>query len=59
MERLLEAVAGDLGVVTTEFPYIAPFRTCSIGSRTVAYIPQADWDALPPDVYPVCSAADR
>ena len=52
IERLLEAVAGDLGVVTTEFPY-RPVPNLQFWFADVAYIPQADWDALPPDVYPV------
>lgn len=52
IERLLEAVAGDRGVVTTEFPY-RPVPNLQYWFADVAYIPQADWDALPPDEYPV------
>jgi len=51
-ERLLEAAAGDFGVVTTEFPY-RPVPNLQYWFADVAYIPQADWDALPPDAYPV------
>lgn len=52
LERPLEAAAGDFGVVTTEFPY-RPVPNLQYWFADVAYIPQADWDALPPDVYPV------
>jgi Uma2 family endonuclease len=52
IERLLEAVAGDQGVVTIEFPY-RPVPNLQYWFADVAYIPQADWDALPPDEYPV------
>src|SRR5580704_4102545 len=52
IERLLETAAGSRGVVTTEFPY-RPVPNLQYWFADVAYIPQADWDALPPDVYPV------
>jgi Uma2 family endonuclease len=52
IERLLEAVSGDFGVVTTEFLY-RPVPNLQYWFADVAYIPQADWDALPPDVYPL------
>jgi Uma2 family endonuclease len=52
MERLIEAVAGDRGVVTTEFPY-RPVPNLQFWFADVAYIPKPDWDALPPDDYPI------
>lgn len=52
IERLLEFVANDRGVVTTEFPY-RPVQNLQYWFADVAYIPQADWDALPPDEYPI------
>ena len=52
IERLLEQVAGDRGVVTTEFPY-RPVPNLQFWFADVAYIPKADWDALPPHEYPV------
>ncbi len=52
IERLLETAAGNRGVVTTEFPY-RPVLNLQYWFADVAYIPQADWDALPPDEYPV------
>ena len=52
IERLLETAASDRGVVTTEFPY-RPVLNLQYWFADVAYIPQADWDALPPDEYPV------
>jgi Uma2 family endonuclease len=54
IERLLEALAGDRGVVTTEFPY-SPVVNLQYWVADVAYIPQADWDALPPNDYPIYS----
>ncbi len=54
IERLLETAAEDFGVVTTEFPY-RPVPNLQYWFADVAYIPQADWDALPPDVYPIYS----
>ena len=52
IERLLEALAGDRGVVTTEFPY-RPQLNLQYWVADVAYIPQADWDALPLNDYPI------
>jgi Uma2 family endonuclease len=52
IERLLETAAGDRGVVTTEFPY-RPVRNLQYWFADVAYLPQAAWDALPPDEYPI------
>lgn len=56
IERLLEALAGDRGVVTIEFPY-RPLINLQYWVADVAYIPQADWDALPPNDYPVYAPA--
>jgi len=52
IEHLLESAAGERGVVTTEFPY-RPAPNLQYWFADVAYIPQADWDALPPDEYPI------
>jgi len=52
IERLLESLAGDRGVVATEFPY-RPEPNLQYWFADVAYIPKADWDALPPDEYPI------
>lgn len=52
LERLLETVAGDHGVVTIEFPY-RPVPNLQYWFADVAYIPRADWEALPPDEYPI------
>ena len=52
IERLLESVTGNRGVVTIEFPY-RPVPNLQYWFADVAYIPQADWDALPSDEYPV------
>ena len=43
---------GEQGVVTTEFSY-RPVLNLQFWFADVAYIPKADWDALPPDEYPV------
>jgi len=52
IERLLESLAGDRGVVATGFPYrSAP--NLQYWFADVAYIPKADWDGLPPDSYPI------
>jgi Uma2 family endonuclease len=51
IERLLEAVAGELGVVAVEFPY-RPMVNLQFWFADVAYIPRAEWDALPADDYP-------
>jgi len=52
IEHLLETAAGDRGVVTIEFPY-RPVSNLQYWFADVAYIPKADWEALPPDDYPV------
>jgi Uma2 family endonuclease len=52
IERLLESLAGERGVVATEFPY-RPVPNLQYWFADVAYIPQADWDALPPNEYPI------
>ena len=54
LERLLEAVGGGFGVVTIEFPY-RPVPNLQYWFADVAFIPHADWDALPPDEYPIYS----
>ncbi|SRR6266567_261908 len=56
IERLLETLAGALGVVTIEFPY-RPVINLQYWFADVAYVPQADWDALPPNDYPVYAPA--
>ncbi len=52
IERLLETLAETRGVVSTEFPY-RPASDFEYWVADVAYVPQADWDALPPDDYPI------
>jgi Uma2 family endonuclease len=52
IEKLLESLAGDHGVVATEFPY-RPVPNLQYWFADVAYIPKADWDALPPNEYPI------
>lgn len=52
IERLLEDRVGKRGVVTTEFPY-RPGLNLQFWVADVAYVPRADWVALPPDEYPV------
>lgn len=52
LERLLETLAAERGVVTIEFPY-RPASNLQYWFADVAYIPQRDWDALPPNEYPV------
>jgi len=52
IERLLENLAGTRGVVTTEFPY-RPVLNLQYWAADVAYVPQPDWDALPPNDYPI------
>ncbi len=54
IERLLETLAGERGVVTIEFPY-RPVVNLQFWFADVAYVPRTDWDALPPDEYPVYS----
>jgi Uma2 family endonuclease len=52
IEQLLEALAAERGTVTIEFPY-RPVLNLQFWFADVAYIPKSDWDALPPDEYPV------
>ncbi len=56
IEHLLESLAGDRGVVTIEFPY-RPAPNLQYWFADVAYIPRADWDAMPPNDYPVYAPA--
>jgi Uma2 family endonuclease len=56
IERLLEALAGERGVVTIEFPY-RPVVNLQYWFADVAYLPKPNWDALPPDDYPRYSPA--
>src|SRR5262245_7473500 len=49
---LLAALDGSRGIVATEFPY-RPFPNLQYWVAGVAYVPKADWDALPQDEYPV------
>jgi Uma2 family endonuclease len=48
----LEALAGDRGTVTIEFPH-RPVLNLQFWFADVAYIPTVEWNALPPDEYPV------
>jgi Uma2 family endonuclease len=52
IERLIERATGDRGVVTTEFPY-RPGRNLQFWVADVAWMPQSEWDAIPPNDYPV------
>ena len=52
IEILLEALAGESGVVATEYPY-RPVINLQFWFADVAYVLQADWDAMPPDNYQV------
>ena len=54
IEGLLEGLAGVRGIVTIEFPY-RPVLNLQYWFADVAYIPKAEWDALPPNEYPVYS----
>ena len=56
IERLLETLAGERGVVTIEFPY-RPVPNLQYWFADVAYVPRADWDAMPPNDYPVYAPA--
>ncbi|HUI53574.1 MAG TPA: Uma2 family endonuclease [Bryobacteraceae bacterium] len=56
IERLLEAAAGGRGVVAVEFPY-RPVPNLQYWFADVAFVLQADWDALPPNEYPVYAPA--
>jgi Uma2 family endonuclease len=52
IERLLEALAGDRGVVVVEFPY-RPVVNLQYWFADVAYLSKADWDSLPANEYPI------
>ena len=52
IERLMETAAGDRGVIATEFPH-RPVQNLQYWFADVAYSPQVDWEALPPDEYPI------
>jgi len=56
IEHLLESLAGERGVVTIEFPY-RPAPNLQYWFADVAYIPRVDWDAMPPNDYPVYAPA--
>jgi Uma2 family endonuclease len=56
IEQLLESLAGERCVVTIEFPY-RPVVNLQYWVADVACILRADWDALPPDEYPVYAPA--
>jgi len=56
IEHLLETLAGERGVVTIEFPY-RPAPNLQFWFADVAYIPRSEWDALPPNDYPVYAPA--
>lgn len=56
IEHLLESLAGARGVVTIEFPY-RPAPNLQYWFADVAYIPHAEWDAMPPNDYPVYAPA--
>src|SRR5437764_14064889 len=49
---LLATLAGSRGVVTMEFPY-RPVLNLQYWIADVAYVPKQDWDALPPNDYPI------
>ena len=53
IEHLLEALAGERGVVTIEFPY----RPAPNLQFWFADIPRSQWHALPPNDYPVYAPA--
>jgi Uma2 family endonuclease len=52
IEKLVEGLAGERGVVVTEFPY-RPVINLQYWVADIAYVPRNDWDALPPNEYPV------
>jgi Uma2 family endonuclease len=56
IEHLLETLAAERGIVTIEFPY-RPAPNLQFWFADVAYVPRADWDAMPPNDYPVYSSA--
>ena len=47
-------MARNRGVVTIEFPY-RPVINLQYWFADVAYVPQPDWDAMPPNDYPIYS----
>ena len=49
---LLITLAGKRGIVTIEFPY-RPVLNLQYWVADVAYVPRPDWDALPPNDYPI------
>jgi Uma2 family endonuclease len=53
---LLQAAAQERGTVTPEFPY-RPALNFQCWYADVAYIPQSEWDAMPPDEYLVYAPA--
>jgi Uma2 family endonuclease len=52
LQDLLEPLAGRRGVVPTEFPY-RPAQNLQYWVADLAYVPRAEWDAIPPDQYPI------
>ena len=56
IERLMEALADDRFVVTLEFPY-RPSANLQFWVADVACVRREDWDAIPPDEWPVCTPA--
>jgi Uma2 family endonuclease len=56
IEQLLESLAGPQFVVTIEFPY-RPVVNLQYWVADVACVLRYDWDALPPDEYPVFAPA--
>lgn len=52
IEKLLESIVGDWGVVTKEFPY-RPQPNLQFWVSDVACLSQAHWDSMPSDEYPV------
>jgi len=56
IQDLLAPLAGDRVVVPTEFPY-RPAPNLQYWVADVACVRREDWDALPPDEWPVCTPA--
>lgn len=56
IERLIERLAGNAGIVAVEFPY-RPSPNLQYWVADVAYIPKSVWDAMPPNEYPVYAPA--
>src|SRR5262249_7313546 len=52
IQDLLKPCVGDRGVVAIEFPY-RPAANLQYWVADVAFVPKQDWDALPPDDYPI------